>query len=203
MRVCSTAMIALLATGGCASRAASTRCAAGPIDEQEGAPFAMRPNVDAARELDQQGVRSFRDGRYGDAVRYFRVAYRLGGPSSELWNMARGHERLDDPEGADRAITEYLSKRDLSPQDRADAEHEQRALRARPSMLSVTTSPSGALVTIDGKPGAGPTPLSMEIPAGSHTVVLRRDGYSVEKRAFEARLGRAVIVALDLAPAGK
>jgi hypothetical protein len=162
-----------------------------------------KPSVESARELDQAGVRIFKDGRYADAIRYFRAAYRMGGPSSELWNIARCHERLDDPEGAVESIDEYLAQRDLSPADRAEAERESRALRTRPSMLTVTTSPAGATVTIDGKPVADTTPLTVEISAGAHTLALRRDGYAAESRPLEARFGRAVIVSLDLSAQGK
>ena len=44
---------------------------------------------------------------------------------------------------------------DVLPQDRADAGREAQALRARPSVLTVTTTPPGASVTIDGKPAPG------------------------------------------------
>jgi hypothetical protein len=158
--------------------------------------------VDAARELDQEGVRGFREGRYADAIRYFRTAYALGGPPSELWNIAKCRERMDDAEGATAAIDEYLTVPNLSPQDRSDAEHEAQALRARPSILTVTSTPAGALVTVDGKQ-TGPTPLSVEIRPGVHTVVVRREGYSAATQSLEARFGRAVIVSLDLGRGAK
>jgi hypothetical protein len=157
-----------------------------------------RPNLDSARELDQEGVRAFRENRYADAIRYFRAAYRMGGPSSELWNLARSQERLDDPEAAVESIQDYLALHDLFPQDRAEAEHELHVLRARPSMLTVATTPPGAAVIVDGKQALGPTPLSVELSAGSHTIAVRRDGFVEQKRSLEARFGRAVIVALDL-----
>jgi hypothetical protein len=188
--------IALLAAASCMPRATH------PGDD-ESLQTRGRPNVDAARELDQEGVRAFREGRYADALRYFRGAYWFGGPSSELWNVARCRERLDDGEGASAAIDEYLARHDLSPSDRAGAAQEQQALSARPSTLTVTTMPTGASVTLDGKQGVGRTPLSVEVSPGSHTMAVRRDGYSVETRAVEAHFGRAVIVSLDLAPAGK
>lgn len=165
-----------------------------PADERGGA----RAAVDAARELDQEGVRSFRDGRYVDATAYFRAAYRLGAPSSELWNVARSRERLDDAEGAADVIEEYLRLKDLQPQDRAEAEREVQGLRARPSILTVTTSPASASVLLDGKPASGVTPLSVEVHPGPHSLVVRRDGYFSETKALEARFGRALIVTLDL-----
>jgi hypothetical protein len=163
----------------------------------------VRPNVDSARELDQDGVRAFRENRYADAIRYFRAAYRLGGPSSELWNIARARERLDDAEGAVAAIEEYLAQRDLSARDRAEAERELRVLRSRGSTLTVTTTPPGAMVTVDGKQTLGPTPLSVEVPAGAHTIAIRRDGFVPQTRPLEARFGHAVIVSLDLERASK
>jgi hypothetical protein len=198
--VATAACVAVAACPGCATR---LHAGASATDETEGVGSLARANVAAARELDREGVRSFREGRYADAIRYFRTAYRLGGPSSELWNIARTRERVDDLEGATSAIEQYLAQRDLSPSDRADAEREARALRARPSVLTVTTTPPGAMVTVDGKQAAGSTPVSVEIPAGSHTIAVRHDGYATETRPLEARFGRAVIVLLDLVPRPK
>src|SRR4051812_14799445 len=94
----------------------------------EGAVSAARSDgggaVESARELDQQGVASYRAGRYADAIAYFRAAYALGGPPSELWNIVRCREALDDAEGAAAAIDDYLTRKDLPAQDRADATRE-------------------------------------------------------------------------------
>jgi hypothetical protein len=159
----------------------------------------MRAAVNAARMLDQEGIRSFRDGRYVDAIAYFQAAYAAGGPSSELWNIARSKERMDDAEGAAESIDAYLSHKDLSPQDRAEAEHEAQALRERPCAVTVVTQPAGATVTVDGKPAPGATPLSIEVHGAAHTLVVSRQGYAPETRAIQPRFGRAVIVTLDLA----
>lgn len=206
MRSFAIALLAMTACGAaaaCAQSGARVRSGADPADDRDGVPASARPNVGAARQLDQEGVRSFREGRYADAARYFDGAYRLGGPSSELWNLARSRERLDDAEGATRAIEQYLAQKDLSPQDRSDAEREARILRARPSTLTVATTPAGASITVDGRSISGTSPLSIEIPAGMHTLAVRLDGYAPEARSLEARFGRAVIVSLDLTRARK
>jgi PEGA domain-containing protein len=197
------ALSASVAGGGCqrgsSAPARPPRCesAAVETDRRE------RADVAAARELDREGVQSFREGRYADAILYFRTAYRLGGPSSELWNIARAREKVDDFEGADAAIREYLEQHDLSSQDRSEADREARALRARPSVLTVTTMPAGAVLVIDGKQIAGLSPVSAEIAPGVHSISVRREGYAVETRELEARFGRAVIVSLDLVRANK
>jgi PEGA domain-containing protein len=159
---------------------------------------ASHGNVESARELDQEGVRAFRAGRYTDAIAYFRAAYRLGGPPSELWNIVRAREGMDDAEGAASAIDEYLAQPGLAAQDRADGDREAQALRGRTSALTVTTSPPGASVLVDGKPAPGATPLSTELRPGPHAIAVRRQGYAEETRSVEARFGRAVIVTLDL-----
>jgi hypothetical protein len=159
---------------------------------------AARTSVDAARELDQQGVRSYRAGRYTDAIAYFRAAYQLGGPSSELWNIVRCREGMDDAEGAAAAIDDYLGVPALLAQDRADAGREAQALRARSSTLTVTTTPPGASVSVDGKALSGSTPLSAELRAGSHSIAVQRVGYLSVAQTVEAHFGRAIIVTLDL-----
>jgi hypothetical protein len=179
------AVLALLATAACVQPGAH---ASDPATEGVASAHS-KPDLDAARELDQQGVRAFREGRFSDAIRFFLSAYRLGGPSSELWNVARSRERMDDAETAATAIEQYLAQRDLSPQDRAEAEHELASLRGRPSILTVITVPPGAVVTLDGKPAPGPTPVSLEV---------HHDGYATQTRPLEARFGRAVIVSLEL-----
>jgi len=192
------AVLALLATTACAPVGAREP----GVDDARAPARRSRLDLEAARELDQQGVRAFRDGRFSDAIRYFLSAYRLGAPSSELWNVARSRERMDDAETAASAIQQYLAQQDLSTQDRAEAERELQALRGRPSVLTVITVPSGAVVTVDGKQTAGPTPVSLEIRPGPHTIAVHHDGYTTETRPLESRFGRAVIVSLDLAGNG-
>jgi hypothetical protein len=192
------AVVALLACSACVQ--AGVRPGSEP---EEGIRRRNTPDIDAARELDQEGVRAFREARWGDALRYFRASYRLGGPSSEVWNIVRCRERLDDAEGAATAIEQYLALRDLTPQDRAEGERELQAIHSRTSTLTVTTSPSGAVVILDGRQTLGPTPLSLEITAGAHSVAVHHEGYATETRPLEARFGRAVILTLELSRAAE
>ena len=56
-------------------------------------------------------------------------------------------------------------------------------------------------MTVDGKPAPGPTPVSLEVRPGAHTLSVHHEGYVNETRPLQARFGRAVIVSLDLARA--
>jgi PEGA domain len=163
-----------------------------------------KKNLDSARELDRQGVHAYAQGRYSDAAMLFRESFGLGGPASELWNIARSEERQDRPESAASAIEAYLAQPGLSTEDRAGAQRELEVLRARPSSVTVTSTPSGAAVTIDGQAAPPPsvTPISFEVGPGTHTVGVKRDAFRTQTVRIDARYGRAVVidVALDAPP---
>jgi hypothetical protein len=199
LRACGPFAFLLAVLPACAEEATARSVVAKNDDPR---PQVRPADIAAARELDQQGVKSYLDGRYLDADALFRAAYVAGGPPSELWNMARCREKLDDSEGAAGVIQQYLAQAGLAPPDRVEAEQELRTLQSRTSVLTVTSTPEGASLALDGK-ASGTTPTSMEIHAGSHHISLRMGGYVDEVRAVDARFGRALHVALDLRPLPK
>ena len=144
--------------------------------------------------LDQQGVRAYREERYNDAIRYFEEALKLGGPPSEVWNIAKCHVRLDEPEEGAKYIEQYLSQKGLSPGDRAEAEQQLREIQHRHSTLTVASSPAGATVYLEGHRWAGVTPASMDVAPGDHKLTSELAGYEPVERSITAKFGRAVIV---------
>ncbi len=160
-----------------------------------------------ARVLDQQGVRAYREEHYNDAIRFFEEALKLGGPPSEIWNIAKCHVRMDEPDEAVKSIAEYLSQKGLSAADRAEAEQQLREIEHRHSALTVASSPAGAAVYLEGHRWAGVTPATIDIPPGDHEITIELAGYEPLNRAVTAKLGRAVIVDArltksDVPPAG-
>lgn len=154
-----------------------------------------------ARELDQQGVHAYRDGHYRDAIKLFEEAHRLGGPSSEIWNIARCYQKLDEPEQAEALFARYLAQNDLSAEDRAAATKELDELAKQPSMLSVDSDPPGAAVLVDGKRPARETdvtPMALEVAPGRHTVRVETTGVRPFETTVDARYGRAILVRADL-----
>jgi hypothetical protein len=149
--------------------------------------------LDRARALDEQGVRAFREGRYNDAIRYFEEALKLGGPSSELWNIAKCQVKLDQLEAAEGTLEQYLARNDLSADDRAGARRELDQLGHRRSTVTIASSPTGAFVAIDGK-RIGRTPISTDVSAGEHTIAVQREGFPPHIERVTARYGRAIIV---------
>lgn len=170
-----------------------------------GEAAAQPKDLTRARALDKEGAKAYGEGRYADAIRFFDEAYRLGGPPFELWNVAKCHLRLDQPEQAAEMLEKYLATPGLPKEDREEATQQLEALKKRPSTLTISSSPSGANVTVDDKPVPGVTPLTVTVAPGPHTVqVTAPTGVPFTKRV-EARYGRALIVDAplkegDLAP---
>ncbi len=154
----------------------------------------------AARELDQEGVRAFTDGRFRTAMEFFDAASKLGGPASELWNMAKCQQKLEDGEGAASTIERYLARKDLSVDDRAEANRELGEIRRRPSRVTVITEPAGATVVVDDKRQVvmGKSPTSFDLAPGDHTLRVELPGHSPTTKSITTNFGRPIIVELSL-----
>ena len=150
--------------------------------------------------LDQQGAKAYGDGHYNDAIRYFEEAHRLGGPPFELWNIAKCHVRLDQPEQAAELLERYLATPTLPAEDREEATQQLEALRRRPSTITIASVPTGAAVTIDGHPAeGGKTPTTFNVPPGQHTITLSVPKYALYTQTFDTKYGRAIILDVPLA----
>ncbi len=151
------------------------------------------------------GVQAYRDQRYEDAVREFKVAQSIYPDSPKLaFNLARALERSRQIEPAIAAYEQYLR---MAPEasDRAEVEATIAALRtlldgSRP-LLVVTSKPAGASVFLDGatEPN-GRTPFEARVVAGAHVVRIRLDGHGEESRSVDAAAGRQAAVDVALRP---
>ena len=57
------------------------------------------------------------------------------------------------------------------------------------AFLQFSSTPSGAVVTIDGKAVSSKTPNKDSVPAGKHDIVMWRDGYETWKKTVELKSG--------------
>jgi eukaryotic-like serine/threonine-protein kinase len=64
----------------------------------------------------------------------------------------------------------------------------------------VRSSPAGADIFVDGVPANQQTPARVQIPAGTHTIALRLNGYQIAKRGVQASEGGTVNVTETLHP---
>jgi hypothetical protein len=70
---------------------------------------------------------------------------------------------------------------------------------AAPARITVQSEPSGASVTIDGR-SAGEAPLSLDLPAGSHELVVGAGGYTTVHRKITVDAGVRGLVSIGLLP---
>ena len=166
-----------------------------------------------AAEHYRAGMAAFRRRDFREAIRRFRLAAERV-PSADLWfNIARAHEELGEYEQAIEQYRRYLREK-VDPPDRAQVEahiaalrkqlERLRAIRQRApttGVVQIRSNVRGARIELDGKPsGRTPLPVPLVLPAGSHELRLRAEGYV----PFHARVGvypgMTTGVYADLAP---
>ncbi len=158
---------------------------------------------EAAEQRYQIGLQMYRAGRFAEAAREFRVALTMVPDSARLaYNLARSLERSDQLEAAIEHYQLYLR---LSPRadDKASVEATiaalQRTLAEQDGTLALTTSPAGAVVTLDGK-SLGLTPLSKAVRPGKHTLAVTLAAHGPVEQSVEVKAGETTQLALVLTP---
>lgn len=159
---------------------------------------AQPKDLTRAKEKDKEGSKAYGEGRYADAIRYFDEAYHLGAPPFELWNIAKCHLRLDQPEQAAEMLEKYLATPNLPKEDREEAGQQLEQLKKRESKVTVTSTPAGANVTVDGRAVNGVTPLTTTVSPGNHTVQVSAPTGVPFTKTIDARYGRALTVDAQL-----
>lgn len=156
--------------------------------------------LEAARYFDQLGVRAYAEGRYAEARLYFHQAYENGGPPSELWNIAKCELQLGDARSAVNILDGYLSRDDLPPEDRREAEKLLADIKRRPSQLSIASAPGRASVKIDDQL-VGTTPLTTTVAPGAHSIHLEEPGGGTFDRTITAEYGLPMALGAELGTA--
>jgi len=137
-------------------------------------PAAAQPSAQArqrARDLYAQGQTQFRAGQYVEAQASFEGAYREVPNPVVLLGVAECQERRQDWTNAAATLERYLTERADAP-DRAAVQARIDAARAHPGTLNITSTPSGAAISVDGTATGRTTPASVEVAPGDHTIVL-------------------------------
>ncbi|HVZ35523.1 MAG TPA: PEGA domain-containing protein, partial [Polyangiaceae bacterium] len=160
----------------------------GPAPASTPAPVAPSPTpepppidlTEQAKQLFLLGAEAFGAQRNADAIRYFRKAARLVPSPKLIYNIALAYDEMGD--GA-HALAEYRSFLAQEPdsEHRANVERridalERQLTSAGVQLLTVASSPPGALVQVGGE-SVGVTPWSGELSPGVHQVRLVLEGY--------------------------
>lgn len=173
-----------------------------------------------AKQAFQRAEAAERRKDWRTAIDEYQRAYDRVPHADVLFNIALNFERIEEYRDAVTYYRRYLDEKP-DAQDRARVEALIDKLRVRPGRVTITSEPTGAAVTIDGR-RAGVTPLEVPL-AGAHRIELAGDGAAAARDvtveygepqavhvALRARVGVLVVnsnvagarVAIDGADAG-
>ena len=119
----------------------------------------------------------YNQGRYDDAIREFKEAYRLSKKADLYYNIAQAYERMGKLPEAISAYQRYLDESKAKNPVLLEKIANLRA-RIKKTAVTVRSNVSGAKILIDGKV-AGTTPLAKPLPVktGGHEVRVEKAGY--------------------------
>lgn len=157
----------------------------------------------SAREEYSAGEKAYKAADYTTAYTHFKKAYELIPNIHAQYWMAMSQSYGSDPTGAYDALVaifEAPDKAKLGDEklDAANARLEE--LKKSPASLNVTSTPSGATVSIDGTAKPGETPATLSVTAGAHHISVMKPGYEVFETDVTARPGQKLDQTVELKP---
>lgn len=150
-----------------------------------------------ARRAYAEGTEHFNAGRFAEALASFERAFAMRSNPVVLKPIAECHERLGHVPEAIAALERYLRELPTAP-DHAQLEARLATLRQRPARVSVTSSPDGAQIVVDGEARPQRTPSDIEVPPGHHRISATLPGYRATERELETSAGVPVALGVTL-----
>jgi tetratricopeptide (TPR) repeat protein len=161
------------------------------------------PSEEAAMKHFARALELVDRGDFQDGLKAFKDAYAAKPHFAVLYNIAQAHISLGQPQEAIETLLRYLREgQDQIPsEERLQVEAQIKSLEAFLGELEVTTEPSGALLTIDGRE-IGRTPLSepIRLAAGTHKIAASLDGRPTVERTVAMEKERRYQLYLQLPP---
>jgi hypothetical protein len=153
----------------------------------------------SAKKHYSDGERKFKAGDYAGALADFQAANDVKAtPQAERYIGLS----LDSLGHLQDAVTWYDKFLDHVPEKMATQGDEIRRrsieIKALPGKVHVESNPTGANVTVDGKPSNAPTPTDVEVSPGSHTIRLSAQGRLPTEKQVEVSFASTQTVTADL-----
>lgn len=153
---------------------------AAPATPDEGDAARAKAAFQAAQKL-------YKQSHFPEAITKFEEAYRLKPHPSIFFNLGLCYEQVAELPKALRNYREYLralpEAKDKQVVAASIVDLERRLKAQGVQQLLVYSEPAGATVAIDGK-SIGPSPSSIELKPGNHSLNLSRDGFETVDRIF-------------------
>jgi hypothetical protein len=155
----------------------------------------------AAREAYSAGEKSFKSGDYSGAFDQFKKAYELIPNIHAKYWMAMAQSYGDDKTAAYDNLVAIFEAPDKSKlgDDKLDAANGRlEELKKTPASLTVTSTPAGATVSVDGAAKPGETPATLNITAGAHHITVMKPGYELYETDVTAKPGQKMDQTVEL-----
>jgi len=150
---------------------------AGDAAETEANAPPSQEEIAAAREAFGRGQEAFNNGDYAGAAAAYEEAYAIVPDPTILFNLGDARQRAEDYRGAVDAYETYLEKRP-DADNKADVEGRIAQLREVPATLHITSTPTGASISVDGVQEDAVTPADVSVAPGEHIVSVTLPDYA-------------------------
>ncbi len=133
--------------------------------------------VAGARQLYGSGEAKFKAGDYAGALSDFQAADAIKAAPQAARYIALCQDKLGNYAEAVQSYQRFLADVPAKMQAEADAAKQRVAeIQAMPGHVHIETAPSGAVVSVDGKPLPALSPTDVDIPPGSHAIHATAEG---------------------------
>jgi hypothetical protein len=155
----------------------------------------------AAREAYGAGEKAYSAGDYAAALTEFKNAHDLI-PTihAEYW-MAMAQSKGTDPGSAYDPLEAVIASPDapkLGEEKLNAAKSRLEELKKLPASVSVTSTPPGGEVSVDGAAQPGFTPVTVSVPAGTHKIGVAFKGYEPFTADVTVKPGQKIDQAAEL-----
>ncbi len=159
------------------------------------APLSAQPDESAEQQAATAfaaAERSFAESDYEAALKGFERAHALQRHDATLFNIAVCLERLARFKDAADAYTRAADSEQLGEHERQRARELSARMRARLAVVSLSGTPRGALVRVDGQPSCR-LPCRLELDPGTHRLSVSAGTRQWNQRVELTRGGRVPI----------
>ena len=166
-----------------------------PAPENQAAP--------AQKEADRffkSGVALYKETKYSEALAEFQRAYEIAPHPLVLYNIAGCHRELSQYAEAVKAYTQFLAEgKGQVPASRLTAaQTELDGILARIARVTVTVTPDGATLLVDGSPIGTLVEMPLILSPGEHLLVAQAPGRKATERRVRVASGDELTIDLNL-----
>jgi hypothetical protein len=188
------AVVALTLTG--AAHAAPKNKKPPPKEQ----PTPKGPEQAQADRYFKSGVQLFKEAKFSEALAEFMRAYEIAPHPLVLYNIAACHRELSHYGDAVQYYERFLAegKGQVPAARLTAAQTELDSILARIARVTVTVSPDGAQVTVDGNPIPALQKMPLIMPPGEHKLAATATGHKGVERTVKVASGDELAVELTL-----